>query len=36
MNIESLKAKITLNWGVQLHALLGSCFIADVPTSYTC
>ena len=35
MNIEALRAKIMLNWGVQLYALLVSCFIAEVPTSFT-
>ena len=31
-----LKAKIIKNWGVQLHKLLFSCFVADKLTSFTC
>ena len=34
--VEILKAKIIENWDVQLHALLVSCFIAVVLTSFTC
>ena len=34
--IVILKAKIILNWDVQLNILLSSCFVPDVLTSFTC